>query len=284
MQPSSSVPDAADRDDAARGRDEAADLRDDTSEVGDREAERRDRSGERRDVAADLRDRAAERLEAALRPSLTSEALRTLHQVRADSASDRRASAEDRRSHAADRAHHAEDRTRAEADRSDASTDRAGGVRDRSEARLDGLTGAYRRGEGRASLEREVARCERTGERVTVAFVDVDHLKSVNDTQGHAAGDALLVHVADALTTMLRPYDLVVRQGGDEFVCVMPGLGARAATARLATVDHELAGATVSVGVAQLREGETAADLLHRADTAMYAGRHRRRRQEDRRP
>ncbi|MBA2695858.1 MAG: GGDEF domain-containing protein, partial [Actinobacteria bacterium] len=72
-------------------------------------------------------------------------------------------------------------------------------------------------------LEREMARSSRAREALSVAFIDVDHLKQVNDTRGHAAGDRLLQHVADALRSRLRSYDLVVRYGGDEFICVMPG-------------------------------------------------------------
>ena len=85
---------------------------------------------------------------------------------------------------------------RSETDRTAGLVDREASAADRTAADLDELTGAYRRGPGLRELKRDVAKALRTGTSLTVAFVDVDHLKRVNDSLGHAAGDRLLRRVA----------------------------------------------------------------------------------------
>jgi len=101
---------------------------------------------------------------------------------------------------------------------------------------VDDLTGTLRRGAGLAALEREIGRARRHGDHLlTVAFIDLDSLKSVNDSSGHAAGDALLCELAGALTRRLRAYDLVVRWGGDEFVVALSHAGTRAPGASCGT-------------------------------------------------
>jgi len=71
-------------------------------------------------------------------------------------------------------------------------------------------------------LDAEIDRAHRGNGRLTLAYVDVDGVKQVNNRRGHAAGDALLRDVIDAMRTNLRSYDLIVRVGGDEFVCALP--------------------------------------------------------------
>lgn len=207
----------------------------------DRAAEERDRAADERDRAADVRDRA--------------------HHLW--SASERAQSARDRKHAAADRAEAARDRERSAGDR-----ERAG---------LDDLTGALRRDRGLIEIQREIDRARRMDGRLVVAFVDVDGLKRTNDVRGHAAGDQLLRHLVAALRAGLRSYDLVVRYGGDEFVCALPGADVASAERRFRVAARELsernAGASVSVGLAEFKGGDTAETLIGRADAALYARR-----------
>jgi diguanylate cyclase (GGDEF)-like protein len=153
-----------------------------------------------------------------------------------------------------------------------------------AEAALDDLTGALRRGVGLRLLQGEIDRVRRSGGNLVVAFVDCDDLKQVNDTEGHAAGDRLLQLVASTLRRRLRSYDLVVRYGGDEFICVLSGAGADGARGKLALIGSELRGllgrSVFSVGLAEL-DGEdateTTAGLIARADADLYASRTTRR-------
>jgi len=151
-----------------------------------------------------------------------------------------------------------------------------------TEATVDELTGVLRRRAGMLSLDREVSRAHRSlSGAMVLAFIDVDGLKDVNDVLGHAAGDALLRTVSNGLRSSLRGADLVFRYGGDEFVCVLPESDLGNAQARLEHIHDAVAkqiGRDVfSVGLAALREGETAEQLCARADGALYAERRIRR-------
>ena len=230
-------------------------------------ADERDRAGAERDRAADERDRAADERDCAA----------AVRERTADhgSTSEREQSALDREQAAGDRAEAARDRARAARDREEA-------ARDRESAELDDLTGAVRRDRGLADLRREVDRARRSGGRLVLAFVDVDGLKATNDTHGHAAGDQLLRDLVAALRAGLRSYDLVLRYGGDEFVCVLPGAEIDGAQRRFDDVARELTGrnatASISVGLAELQSGDTAAALIRRADAALYSSPRRARR------
>ena len=125
-------------------------------------------------------------------------------------------------------------------------------------------------------LDREVARSHRTGEPLVIAFVDVDGLKAINDTAGHAAGDAVLRAASDTIRNHLRPYDVVVRFGGDEFLCGLPDISEAQASQRFDLIHSQLAAdhqASLTVGFACLEQGETLDGLVARADAAMYARR-----------
>lgn len=175
-------------------------------------------------------------------------------------------------------------RERAKHDRALAAIDRQLGERDREASRLDReqagtdeLTGARRRGVGLEDLQREIDRAHRTGDALVAAYVDVDGLKAVNDQHGHHAGDQLLQDVVDALRRDMRSYDLLVRLGGDEFLCVMPGLTTQQARQRLEHIKAELppgpTGRSLSFGLSELRDGEGPTGLVDRADQALLAGR-----------
>ena len=97
----------------------------------------------------------------------------------------------------------------------------------------------------------------------------------VNDAQGHAAGDALLRDVVAALRSSLREADLIVRYGGDEFLCALPAARRPNAAKRLAIAEGVLTSGSLSVGLAELRAGEHAAALISRADRALYTARER---------
>jgi diguanylate cyclase (GGDEF)-like protein len=272
----------AERDDEASHRDQRALAR-------DLRAHQRDDQGRLRDLAARRRDReAAERDRAAMVRDATA-LLRDDPPVcvadRLAAAAERVCAGHDRIRAAGDRREAALDRHTSALDRWQASVDRLRGAEDRRNSRLeharmaaDELTGLLRRGNGLARLEMEVERAHRNGKVVTVAYVDVDDLKRTNDLHGHPAGDQLLRDVAKALRDCMRSYDVVMRVGGDEFVCGMVNVSAGLATARFEQVARLLGArqASVSTGIAELRSGESAAELINRADRHLLEGRRQR--------
>ena len=192
-------------------------------------------------------------------------------------ASDRARAADDRARAAADRARAAEERAQAARDRTLAASDRAQAALDREASETDELTHVRRRGAGMEQLQREIDRARRAPEELVVTFVDVDGLKLVNDTKGHLAGDALLVAVADSLRARLRSYDLIMRFGGDEFVCALPNADVRGVRQRFADVSNALAAdptrGSITVGFAELGDNDSAEDLIRRADADLLAHR-----------
>jgi diguanylate cyclase (GGDEF)-like protein len=123
-------------------------------------------------------------------------------------------------------------------------------------------------------LERDIERARRGDGLFVLAYVDVDALKLVNDRDGHAAGDALLRDVANAIQLHLRAYDTLVRVGGDEFVCALSDCTCATAEVRFreirATLAQTQALASISMGCAELRPDETLDQLTERADRALY--------------
>jgi diguanylate cyclase (GGDEF)-like protein len=162
-------------------------------------------------------------------------------------------------------------------DRRLAAADRQSAAEILASSYRDELTGALTRRTGRQMLTAEVERAHRTGVSLAVVFADVDGLKRANDTRGHAYGDSLLVAVAASLENGLRGYDLVVRYGGDEFVCALPGGTTDVAIRRvhhaLLQLDRVIHGASFSAGFADLRAGEDVDDLVGRADLDLYGRR-----------
>lgn len=146
----------------------------------------------------------------------------------------------------------------------------------------DSLTGLFNRRYFRDVYAREVARARRTGTPFSVAMLDADEFKQINDTQGHLAGDALLTSFSDLLRTSMRSVDLLARYGGDEFVILMPSTTAVNALAALARFQHHLRqwrhefaprGLRVSIGVSTW-DGKT--EVLEEADREMYRDKQRR--------
>jgi len=147
----------------------------------------------------------------------------------------------------------------------------------------DFLTGLLNRSEILAALERELARAAREQKPTTVILCDVDHFKRVNDTLGHAAGDEVLKEVARRLKLDLRPYDIVGRYGGEEFLIILPGCDVEAGARRADGIRHLVgkdriitpageASATISMGVACTiaRRDHPLAEFLHEADMSLY--------------
>ncbi len=139
-------------------------------------------------------------------------------------------------------------------------------------AHLDALTGALRREMGRLALRNEIERARRSDGRFVIAFVDVDGLKSVNDRDGHAAGDKVLRTLAATMRANLRPYDPIVRYGGDEFVCGIASIDTEEVQHRMDVIDRSLRSATgvgVTAGLAMLTAEESLEELTARADAAL---------------
>jgi diguanylate cyclase (GGDEF)-like protein len=148
-----------------------------------------------------------------------------------------------------------------------------------ADAETDQLTGARARAAGLADLEHEIERARSTRRLLTLAYVDVVGLKAVNDTLGHAAGDAMLARTAAAIRSHLRTYDLIVRHGGDEFLCVLSGATLRHARKRFSAIRSDLATdpepCEIKIGFAELGPDDNAADLIERADAQLPISRGR---------
>lgn len=160
----------------------------------------------------------------------------------------------------------------------------AGLYRLREQLTVDDLTGVLARRAGLTSLVQllEMVRQSARPE-LALVFVDVDGLKRINDTEGHAAGDLVLRAVADVLQDHLRTNDIVFRYGGDEFVCAMPFTSLDVAGARLMAAWralHEANRTSFSAGFAELWPHDDADALIERADACLYAGRRRSQRRE----
>lgn len=147
--------------------------------------------------------------------------------------------------------------------------------------REDALTGSLNRRGLDEALSREAARAQRYGNEFCVSVIDLDNFKNLNDTHGHQAGDEALVHLVKVVKALLRPTDDIGRFGGEEFVILLPETTLEAGRMAIERLQRELTKQfflanneklliTFSAGVAQLRPGESEADLVKRADQAMY--------------
>jgi diguanylate cyclase (GGDEF)-like protein len=225
----------------------------------DATAGQRDRTAEKRDRGSETRDREAEALGHVI-GGPRDDLLRQLADLRAKAAAARAEARADRARAAAFRSAAAEERSRLEAEL--------------RSAHLDQLTGAYRREMGNLALEHGIDRARRSDQRFVIAFVDVDGLKALNDSEGHAAGDHILQVVVRAIRTRVRSFDPVIRYGGDEFVCGIGGTDVEEAQRRFERIRTAIradTGAGVTVGFAALADGDTVDELTRRAEDAMLA-------------
>jgi diguanylate cyclase (GGDEF)-like protein len=150
-------------------------------------------------------------------------------------------------------------------------------------ARTDGLTGCLNHAAMQDTLRRELERCRRTGSGLSLAMVDLDDFKQVNDRHGHQAGDEVLKHVGAALLDSVRAYDVVARYGGDEFAIIALDAGEEVAAAvvsrgleeirgRLSELGLAGEGTLATAGVAGWRPGDSPTMLIARADAALLYG------------
>lgn len=157
-----------------------------------------------------------------------------------------------------------------------------------TQAMTDGLTGLFNHGYFQERLDRETKLADRNNEQVSLILLDLDHLKRINDSHGHRAGDAALCHVASLMQTAVRDVDICARYGGEEFVVILPACDRESAmkvAERLresiaSTSIHKLGQVTASIGVATYPTGaNNKEELVEMADRAMYlakaAGRNR---------
>ncbi len=152
-------------------------------------------------------------------------------------------------------------------------------------ASRDELTRSLNRRSVLAALERERSRAERSGTPFCVAMIDLDHFKRVNDSYGHAAGDAVLRAFAAAVHDTMRMTDIFGRYGGEEFLMILVGAAQEAALEAVERIRATVAAhdwraivpdakVTMSAGLAGFRKGESVEKLLQRADRALYEAKH----------
>ncbi|MBT8495205.1 MAG: sensor domain-containing diguanylate cyclase [Deltaproteobacteria bacterium] len=147
----------------------------------------------------------------------------------------------------------------------------------------DQLTGAYNREFLHERLPEELAKADSGGHPLSLAMVDVDHFKPINDRYGHDVGDLVLTEVAHKLRAAIRSDDVLVRYGGEEFLVLLPSTSARVAREVAERMRLTLQEGTffagdapievrISVGIAEhLRGSDSPTTLIRRADSALYA-------------
>jgi len=148
-------------------------------------------------------------------------------------------------------------------------------------AHEDFLTGALNRRGMDEALIREFERSDRHGTSLSLAMLDVDHFKKINDTMGHSTGDKALAHLSKVVKGILRSTDVLARYGGEEFVILLPGSNQNDAVSVVSGLQRDLTKnfflhnnervlITFSAGVAERVHGETVDSVLPRADAALY--------------
>lgn len=145
-------------------------------------------------------------------------------------------------------------------------------------ALTDPLTGLSNRRAGERALDREVARARRAASPFSLALLDLDHLKEINDVHGHAVGDDVLCEVSRILTSTFRASDLAVRWGGDEFLILLPDVtldGAEVFAERARSQVESLSfpgirHVTISAGIVEVAADENPRAAISRADAQLY--------------
>jgi len=149
----------------------------------------------------------------------------------------------------------------------------------RDESQKDALSGAFNRRGIEAKLAAELKYLSRGKQKLSIALIDIDHFKSINDVQGHAAGDTALRDVAEAISSRLRARDHLGRYGGDEFLLVLPQTAGSIAFViaermRQAVKERNASGrcdqVTLSIGITEAVPDDNAVTLIARADKALY--------------
>ena len=260
---------AADRLASAQARDATAQARDLAGLARDRSAAARDLAMAQRDAEYELDGELAVSGAQIVMPGAKQR--KRAAEYRAQAAGHRLQAALDREAAAADREQGARDRLRA-------LVDREALARALAITETDSLTGARTRVAGLTDLGHELDRCHRTASTLVVAYVDAIGLKRVNDSEGHDAGDRLLKRVVTLIRQHLRPYDLTIRLGGDEFLCAMSNIALSDARERFSAIVSALAGSdetgAIRFGFAELNADETATQLIARADRELLDSRH----------
>jgi diguanylate cyclase (GGDEF)-like protein len=145
---------------------------------------------------------------------------------------------------------------------------------------IDSLTGLFNRKRFQHDLDYEILRAHRLRTPLSLAFVDIDEFKSINDERGHKQGDQVLTEVGLLLRSCTRKrIDGCYRIGGDEFSILLVGATAKEAKIALRDIQNRQVecesldryGVMLSIGVVELRDGETSESIVERADNAMYA-------------
>jgi diguanylate cyclase (GGDEF)-like protein len=152
----------------------------------------------------------------------------------------------------------------------------------------DTLTPLYNRRFFITALNERISRASRYDARAIAIIVDVDHMKRINDANGHPAGDFVLMYLADILARSIRTSDVAARIGGDEFALILDEMDMQQASRKIAALEMQIAetpcrfghtelDVSAAFGCTDIRAGDSDATIMARADDAMYAQKRRRR-------
>jgi diguanylate cyclase (GGDEF)-like protein len=155
----------------------------------------------------------------------------------------------------------------------------------REAADTDALSGLMNRRRMSDQLQREMKRAGDQHRPLTVLLLDIDHFKAINDDHGHVRGDHVISRVSEILQQAIRKNDLAARWGGEEFMVLLPDTNIeiameaaerirRAIFTNVVRSSSNMLPVSVTIGIAGWRVGESLEATIHRADLALYAGKH----------